>query len=449
MNRNPLCRRDVEELREFKRLFDYAWWSLIAMACVALILPWYLGLNPLDISPAVALLIAMTVVQLFLNDRAQRNTSAARLQMLAALSQGLGLLGMGIIWHLMGGLQNPTFAAFILLPLLLGPLVLNTWQQYCVLGLSWMLLFSAIVLAPNINSFIDERYGIRLLHSGLLSAWLPKSRSVFPEVTTTPPYDLLMLVTYAITGWALHATSAAITKIVARTLNRNRSLQADKARSEHLIDDLIAHSTSPEILVASTSGKIVKASRRFAEYFELAHPAEGQYLLDAIDFHYPEVIKRLIRDGGDDIQGARVKGRQMMLRIRAGPMSRAGTMSRDDAPLSRMSVEQCEDRCWRGALDAMEEMVLAIDSEGGVCFVNEAASELFGEPSGAPASDVLRLDGIQAPWWDIAPLDFARRSLTLRKRNFVAIIRRKRIAAGIGAITYVILQERAQTYAVA
>ncbi len=443
--RRKLHRRDLTELQECKRVFDNVWYLFIALATAALLIPWYLKLNPLDISPAVTALIATTVVQAILNGWARTITSAARLQTLATLAQMTGLIGMGVVWHLMGGLQNPTFALFVIAPMLVGPLVLSVWQQAVVLSLSGALLFSALMLSPTVNSFVDERYGVQLLHPGFIPLSIPRSRVVFPEVTTTPPFDILMLVNLAIAGWALNAASAAVTKLLSRNLHRHRTLQEEAARAGQLADDLIVEAPSPEVLVAPNSGKIIQSSRRFIENFQCSGTTDGAFLLDLIDFRYPAVIKRLMREGGEDLQAAQLNGRQVNLRIRASIISRTG------APVSRMTIEPSEEQCWRGALDAMDDPVVAIDCEGRICFGNRAAVEVLGpfEPSQALADQDLGFDSDAARWWDIAPLDSARRLITARGRSYMATIRRTRVAVGVGTMTYVFLQARSQAHAAA
>jgi hypothetical protein len=55
----------------------------------------------------------------------------------------------------------------------------------------------------------------------------------------------------------------------------------------------------------------------------------------------------------------------------------------------------------------------------------------------------------RARWWDIAPLDSARRTVTRGDQQFVASIRRERIADSVGVVTCVYLHERASLHALA
>jgi len=102
---------------------------------------------------------------------------------------------------------------------------------------------------------------------------------------------------------------------------------------------------------------------------------------------------------------------------------------------------------WRGALDALEQPAFAINSRGNVAVLNRQARAMFGEHvEGFPVADLFDTG---TRWWDIAPLDAARRTVSRGDQQFVAAIRREQIAESVGDVTCVYLHERASLHALA
>jgi len=196
---------------------------------------------------------------------------------------------------------------------------------------------------------------------------------------------------------------------------------------------LIARAPYGAALVSVGTGRILNASERLLEAFDI-HEATGRFLLDTIDFAYPAVIRRLMQTGGEEVQGATVRGQEVVLRVRAQLLG-SGT-----SEVASLSIESCDEICWRGAVDAFAEPVFAINSRGRVAFLNRAALQLLGNDAQGAAASTLFATG-EARWWDIAPLDSARRILDWRGHRYLASMRRERVAASIGELSIVRLQE--------
>jgi PAS domain-containing protein len=141
-----------------------------------------------------------------------------------------------------------------------------------------------------------------------------------------------------------------------------------------------------------------------------------------------------MQSGGEEVQGATVRGREVVLRIRAELLGSGASQ------LASLSIESCDEICWRGAVDAFAEPVFAINSRGCVAFLNRAALQLLGSDASGVAASTLFGTGA-ARWWDIAPLDSARRILDWRGHRYMASMRRERVAESIGELSIVRLQE--------
>jgi PAS domain-containing protein len=125
---------------------------------------------------------------------------------------------------------------------------------------------------------------------------------------------------------------------------------------------------------------------------------------------------------------------------------RAEIMGDGDHQVAALNVEKCDDLCWRGEVDAIAEPVFAINANGEVVFLNRRARTVFGDAAeGAPASGLFG----ERSWWEIAPLESARRTVDRDGRRYLASIRRERVAESIGELSFVHLQEIGSAHALA
>ena len=422
----------LKALRRYKVTFDSTWTVTIVLATTLAILSWYFGLAQIDIAPVIWTLAGLALAQLALGLPTRRARSPQRLRWLALWAQILGTLLLGVGWHLFGGLQQPLFPIFIILPLLPAALLLGFWQQQLALVALLAVLASGILLSPDTNSFLEIRYGVRFAGLDLLPGWVPHSRVAFADVNTSPGYDLMLVITVAVIGVAATAMARSLAGTFSSGGVRVEQLEDELARLEHLNTQLISRAPSAAVLVDPGSGRIVRASERFARSLGLTDPA-GQFLLDAVAFHYPTVIKQLMQTGGEEIQGAMLNGREVVLRVRA-ELLECGA-----APAAALAVEIYTELGLRGELDAVEEPVFTVTAAGHVALPNRSAAALLGEGAeGLAAAGIF--EGEAPRWWDIAPLESARRILRRGSQSYLVCIRRERVVASIGELAFVRLQ---------
>ncbi len=422
----------VEELRRHKVMFDNTWTLATLLATVLAVAWWELGLAQFAVAPVIWALAALAAIQYLLNSQARGATSAATLRHIALGSQLLGTALIAVSWHLFGGIQQPLYPLIIVLPLLTGTLVLTFWQQQIALVAILVVLASGVLLSADTNSFIQERYGIDLAFVHLLPSFIPRSRVVFPDVSTSPAYDLLLTTMVAVVCLALSTTARALVTLCRRDAVHVTALEEEVERLREATRELVARTPAP-VLIASSTGRIVHASDRLIAAFGLDGSSEP-FVLDAIAFKHPQVVRRLMTVGGEDIQPATVLGRERLLRVRAE------VLPRTSSPLTLLTIESGDDLYLRGQLDALEEPVFAIDADGRLAYLNQSALTLFGpEADGGLATAVFAAHA--AHWWDIAPLASARRLLDYRERRYYASIRRVRVAASAHELSFVQLAE--------
>jgi PAS domain-containing protein len=404
-------------------------WLLTTLVATALeVFGWYFGLTQIDVEQVLVLLALLTACQLALASRT-RFASLPSLRAGVLASQLLGTALLGLVWHLTGGLQQPLFPVLIALPLMPAFFVLTLWQRFLTTVALVALLTTGLILAPeSSNSFLVQRYG---LHSFLPGRphWLPASHVAFIDVNTTSPYELMLVTTLAVVAVSIGATAGVIADLSARARERVRNLSREVARLQDLNSELVAQAPSAEILASSATGKIIAASARFTREFALSDYS-GKPLLDAAGFRYPDVIRRLLSAGGEDVQIVTIEGRETLMRIWAV------VVAGKDESLTRLCFERSDELAWRGAANALEEPLFSISANGQVIFPNRAAVALFGVSLDGRMAESL-FDGSTDRWWDISPLDNARRIVRNGQNRYVAAITRERLATTLNEVSIV------------
>jgi PAS domain-containing protein len=422
----------VEELRRHKLMFDHTWTLATLLATVLAVACWELGLAQFAVGPVIWALAALAALQYLLNSQSRGAASDSALRHVALASQLLGTALIAVSWHLFGGIQQPLYPLIIVLPLLTGTLVLTFWQQQIAIAAVLLVLASGVLLSPDTNSFIEARYGISLASAHLLPSFVPRSRVVFPDVSTSPAYDLLLTAMVGVVCLAISTTARALVTLCRRDATQVATLAEEVERLRLATRELVTRTPAP-VLIASSTGRIVHASDRLIAAFGLEDASEP-FLLDAIAFKHPQVVRQLMTAGGEDVQPATVHGRERLLRVRAE------VLPRTSSPLTLLTIESGDDLCLRGQLDTLEEPVFAIGADGRLAYLNRAACTLFGpEADGGLATTIFAAD--TAHWWEIAPLASARRLLDYHERRYCATIRRVRVAASAGELAFVQLAE--------
>jgi PAS domain-containing protein len=422
----------MEELRRHKAMFDNTWTLATLLATVLAVVWWELGLAQFAVGPVVWTLAALASVQYLVNFEMRGVASAQTLRYVALASQLLGTMLFAVSWHLFGGIQQPLYPLIIVLPLLTGALLLTFWQQQIAIVAVLAVLASGVLLSPDTNSFIQQRYGISLASDHLLPSFIPRSRIVFPDVSTSPAYDLLLTTMVGVICLALSTTARALVTLCRRDAAQAASLETEVKRLRHATRELVTRTPAP-VLIASSAGRVVHASDRLVEAFGIDDSTEP-FLLDVIAFKHPQVVRQLMITGGEDIQPATVLGRERLLRVRAE------VLPRTSSPLTLLTIESGDDLCLRGQLDTLEQPLFAIGADGRLAHLNRAALALLGpEADGGLATAVFAADA--AHWWEIAPLANARRLFDYRQHRYCASIRRVRIAASVGELSFVHLTE--------
>jgi PAS domain-containing protein len=420
---------ELADLRQQKALFDNTWTLATALATAAAVSCWYFRLIQFDIAPLLWTLVTLAVVQLAISAYGRQVESCGRVRSLAFLAQLFGTLLIGIAWHLYGGLQQPVFPLLIVLPLLPGVLLLNVWQLQAAVCALLIVLASGVLLSPDGNSFLVQRDGLGLVPAHIVPDWMPRSAVVFPDVNTSPMFDLVLMIAVAVIAVALGASARALASLYRRSAERLRMVSVQLARAEELRSEILTRAPCAMIMVASSNGRILGASEAFAREFGVVEPV-GQFLFDAVAFSYPSAIKRLLQSGGEHLQTVTLGKLDVVLRVRAD------RIDFDDSPATLLVIERQDGLCWRGQVDALDDPAIGVNAQGLILVSNRAAQSFFNLSTDG-SSAVGLFDTATARWWNIEPLESARRLLDRNGRRYLVSIHRQRIADSIGEISFI------------
>jgi PAS domain-containing protein len=418
-----------------RRLFDTAWVLILVLICVVVLVPWLFGIVGQSVSPAVAILAGVAIAHRILAAGAHRVGTEAALARTAPAQHLLGILALGVVWHLQGGMQHPMFLIFLLVPVFVGSLVLNVWQQQAALVLTVALTAVSLSLEPDLRALVEQELGSSATRlSALLPAW-PRDPILFEDLRAPADYQLLVLGTFALAALTVGAVSDGMASFIARLTGKAVALEEEAARARRLVATMVDSAPVSEVIVAAATSRIVQASAQFRSTFELADPA-GHFLLDVLPFAYPEMIRRLLDQGGEARQTIRLRERTLSLRIRAA------TMPEQAERLVRLQIEPDNELSLRRTLDGLDDAVVVLDVNHAISYMNEPATALFGGSDRVRrGSDLPSPAGAAFRWWDLGPRATARRELVLAGRTYLASLRRAGVAEGLESMTVLHLRE--------
>jgi len=101
---------ETSALRERKRILDDVTVWMLLVVSVAVAVPWFLRLLPIDLSVVARATFGFTLLYIALATLTDRLRGPRSLRLALLFLQASGIVFLGLLWHLVGGLQVPMFA---------------------------------------------------------------------------------------------------------------------------------------------------------------------------------------------------------------------------------------------------------------------------------------------------------------------------------------------------
>jgi hypothetical protein len=370
----PPADHGLLDLRERKRLLDGVFVLTVALAFTAVAVSWFLRLFDLDLTRAArgAFLLALGYAAAAVAADLLRGRHG--LAVALTLLQVGGIVGLALLWHLVGGVENPMFLLAFFLPVGAGAILLSGWQPL-VLALVSVASAAAVALAESAGLRFDVvqlappvQWLIRIL---------PTTSSVIVAGPGTPPAAQLValgafaalqlgfvLLTQALAGFSL--TLQARTPAAVSALDEGDPLFGAVAKA----------SLAPTAVVFADSAQVVRCSDSFRERMLLhGEDLAGRNLFELARFAEPEKVRALLVTGGELPFCFYDVGREpRVARLRVDAVSHRGTR------YANVVLHDLIDLFYlKAALDGTEEPLMLIGKDERLRYFNRAASRLLGE----------------------------------------------------------------------
>jgi len=431
---------ETSALRERKRILDDVTVWMLLVVSVAVAVPWFLRLLPIDLSVVARATFGFTLLYIALATLTDRLRGPRSLRLALLFLQASGIVFLGLLWHLVGGLQVPMLLLAFVLPVMASGLVLGRWQPYGAALLS-VVVVGVIALnesrelrwyLPQVGLPVDRIVGSLAL--------LPDRSGPFPSLASPPDQLLVLLEIFVV----FQLACALLSNRLARTLRQlfRRLAAAAEARRgvQGLFRAALKAAATPTVLVCSENGRIVLASDGFLKRM-LRHGESltGTDLFDLTRFAQPGRVRELIQAGGE----------LPFCRYHVGSESRVATIRVDsflyeDARYACVRLDDSTDLLYLStALQTTEEPLVVIGSDDRLRYANRAAEDLFGELCfGMEVSSALARSELADRWWSIDDTPNGGRRLQIRDATYLVTAAEAKTSDASEALTVVTLRPR-------
>jgi PAS domain-containing protein len=388
----------TEDLRDRKRALDDCWTFTLGVALLAVAVPWFLRVLPLSFAPAAWAAFGFAVLHLGGAALSDRFATPRSLLVSIGLSQGLGIVFLGVLWHLVGGLQNPMFLVAFALPVTASGMLLSAGATGASAVLSIVVAgFVAVAESPDLRLYLFE-LGLPVgFLNRLMPPRLPGPAWPFPGLLGQPAYLCLLLAGFAVFQASAALLSCRLAAIARRRESRLRITAQVQEEVDSLFQEVAGSSPLPVALVFADSGRVAYANASFVKRMMLhGQEVAGRDLFALLDFQDPRALKTLFATGGEIPFCAYGVGPEARVaRLGVQPVAHRGE------GYAMVRFEDLTDVFHlHAAWEASEDALLVIGADDRLGYANRAARELFGGVSpGLWATEALAWPGWQDDWW--------------------------------------------------
>ena len=392
---------DLASLRERKRLFDDVWLLTLFVIFLAIAIPWFLRILDVELGPLAWSLFGFGLMHLLGTIFADRADNRRHLVLMIGAVQGIGIIFLGYVWHLAGGLQNPTFLLAFGLPVIAGGLVLVGWQSYATAFLAMATVSSvALIEAPELRWYLLEM-GLPL---GPIIRHLPHAETGATQASSTliapASYLFVLLELFGAFMLALALLTESLNALLRRLYVRLGRSMAATNEAEMSALDALESSPYPALWVSPDSFVIERASANFLQHFGLApEAASNANLFDLVAFSYADVVEGLITGSGGEYPLAiyRIGSETRVAHVRVRPIRY------DGRSLAYVTFEDLSNGyLLRAVFDAAEDGLVIVGPAGTITHYNPVAARLLPALQiGGAAMSALDRPEFPKGWWEL------------------------------------------------
>lgn len=391
----------ISSWRVRKRLLETGMVWMLILVFVAITVPWFLRVLAIDLAPAARATFAYTVVHVLVSMITDRMHRPRSLLAAAVLLQSIGIVFLGLLWHLVGGVQTPMLLLAFFPPVIASGILLGRWQTYLAALLSITVVTSvALAESPELRWYFSQ-LGISLdrIPRALPFLPLPGRPQPFPSLLGQPAYSFVLLEGFAalllVCAWLSQSLSGAVLRLYAPL----GSPADGVSHPQDIFEAALKASAAPAVLVFAEGAHVLLASDSFLRSMLLhGENLVGRDLFELIRFSEPDRVRSLIAEDGREMPFCAywVGDEARVASLQVDPFQ-----CRGESYACLRFVDRTDLYYLQTALQAVNEPLVVIGTDDRLCYANRAAEQLFGELHfGLEAAAVLERRELPERWWD-------------------------------------------------
>jgi diguanylate cyclase (GGDEF)-like protein len=363
-------------LLERKRLLDSAWVASLVASFGTVSVLWFMSILDVDLERAAWFVLAYIVVYLAAVTFADRLTSPFAVTQAIRGTTLTSIVFLGVLWHLVGGLDNPMFLLMFTLPVLMsGVMMVGSLAHVVALTSIVIVSFVALYESPDLRWYFARFH----LTVPWVTASLP-DQTVASALTARqldgPAYEFTLIATFASMQLIVAFVSTPVTLLLRRINARFET--SDKLRTEvqGLFHALLRAAPDPSVIVYADSGQVVQASDSFFHRM-LVRPSQmvGRGLFEIVQFVDPKRVADAFESSAGHIP---------FCVYHVGQETRIANLSfhrTDHAGTAYVYLgwqELTELYYLQSAMDAIEDPLVVVSDAGLLYYANDTSKKLFG-----------------------------------------------------------------------
>jgi len=364
-------------LLERKRLLDSTWIVSLVAGLGSVSLLWFMSILEVDLERAAWVVLIYVTAYLGVAALGDRLTSPSAVSLMIRSTTLTSVVFLGLLWHLVGGLDNPMFLLMFTVPVLTSGIMMVGWLAHATALLSIAIVsFVALFESPELCWYFDR---LHLIGPGLASffsrAALLNSRPA-NGFEVAPAYAFTLLVTFACTQLIVAFVSTPLTLLLRRINDRFET--SDKLRTEvqGLFHAILRAAPDPSVIAYADTGQVIQASDSFFQRM-LIRPSQlvGKGLLEVVHFvDAPRVSEALsLPSGTIPFCLYHVGAETRIANLSFYRTEHAGT-----AYMYFGWQELTELYYLQSAMDAIDDPLVVVNQEGLLYYANKTSKDLFG-----------------------------------------------------------------------
>jgi diguanylate cyclase (GGDEF)-like protein len=363
-------------LLERKRLLDTAWIVSMVGGLGPVAALWFLSILEVDLERAAWVVLVYAVVYLAVATRCDRLTTPAAMTLAIRSTTLVSVLFLGVLWHLVGGLDNPMFLLMFTLPVLIsGIMMVGHLAELAALFSVVTVCFVALGESSGLRWYF-ERFHIAVPAIAALSRESAGSRP-FEYLDVGPAYEFTVVATFACLQFIVAFVSTPLTSLLQRINARFEMSGKLLTEVQGLFHAVLRAVPEPSVILYADSGQIVQASDSFFQRM-LVRPSQlaGKSIFEAVRFMDRERLDAAFETSAGEIP---------FCVYQVGNETRIANLSfhrTEHAGIKYMYLawqELTELYYVKSAFDAVDDPLLVISADGVVNYANRPSKQLFGD----------------------------------------------------------------------